>query len=174
MATSRASWKVSTPSSITATADVTNTGTRAGDAVVQLYIRQDYTLPTRPVKELKDFRRVPLAAGESKTVEMLLTPAKLGHVGVDQHFADAFLAHHQLAGEGLGPHLHLRRGLRGDHLILVAQHLLTARVDQLDPQTLAALDHMIEELSPIEGFNIIPVEARHYGLAHLRTRHRSP
>jgi beta-glucosidase len=65
---------------------VTNTGTRAGDAVVQLYIRQGYTLPTRPVKELKDFRRVPLAVGESKTVEMLLTPAKLGHVGVDQRF----------------------------------------------------------------------------------------
>jgi beta-xylosidase len=65
---------------------VTNTGARAGDAVVQLYIRQDYTLPTRPVKELKDFRRVALAAGESKTIEMLLTPGKLGHVGVDMRF----------------------------------------------------------------------------------------
>jgi beta-glucosidase len=65
---------------------VTNTGARAGDAVVQLYIRQDYTLPTRPVKELKDFRRVALAAGESKTVEMLLTPAKFGHVGVNKRF----------------------------------------------------------------------------------------
>jgi len=65
---------------------VTNTGTRAGDAVVQLYIRQDYTLPTRPVKELKDFRRVALAAGESKVVEMLLTPAKLGHVGMNKRF----------------------------------------------------------------------------------------
>jgi beta-glucosidase len=65
---------------------VTNTGTRAGDAVVQLYIRQDYTLPTRPVKELKDFRRVPLAVGESKMVEMLLTPEKLGHVGINKRF----------------------------------------------------------------------------------------
>ena len=65
---------------------VTNTGARAGDAVVQLYIRQDYTLPTRPVKELKDFRRVPLAAGETKTVEMLLTPAKIGHIGVEERF----------------------------------------------------------------------------------------
>ena len=65
---------------------VTNTGARAGDAVVQLYIRQDYTLPTRPVKELKDFQRVPLAPGESRLVELLLTPAKLGHVGIDRRF----------------------------------------------------------------------------------------
>jgi beta-glucosidase len=65
---------------------VTNTGSRAGDAVVQLYIRQDYTLPTRPVKELKDFRRVTLAAGETKTVLMTLTPSKLGHVGIDHRF----------------------------------------------------------------------------------------
>ncbi len=65
---------------------VTNTGSRPGAAVVQLYIRQDYTLPTRPVKELKDFRRVALAAGESKTIDMVLTPAKLGHVGLDKRF----------------------------------------------------------------------------------------
>jgi beta-glucosidase len=65
---------------------VTNTGARAGDAVVQLYIRQDYTLPTRPVKELKDFRRISLSAGESRTIEMLLTPAKIGHVGVAKRF----------------------------------------------------------------------------------------
>ena len=65
---------------------VTNTGARAGNAVVQLYIRQDYTLPTRPVKELEDFQRVPLAPGESRQIELLLTPAKLGHVGIDKHF----------------------------------------------------------------------------------------
>jgi beta-glucosidase len=67
-------------------ARVTNTGARSGDAVVQLYIRQDFTIPTRPVKELKDFARVPLAAGESKTVRLTLTPAKLGHFGIDQRF----------------------------------------------------------------------------------------
>jgi beta-glucosidase len=67
-------------------ARVTNTGTRAGTQVVQLYIRQDFTLPTRPVKELKDFRRVSLQPGESRTVEMMLTPAKLGHVGADMRF----------------------------------------------------------------------------------------
>lgn len=70
--------------SVRVRARVANTGTRAGDAVVQLYIRQDNTLPTRPVKELKDFRRVSLAPGEAKVVEMVLTPAKLAHVGLDK------------------------------------------------------------------------------------------
>jgi beta-glucosidase len=60
-------------------ADVTNTGARRGDEVVQLYIRQDFTIPTRPVKELKDFARVSLEPGETRTIEMILTPAKLGH-----------------------------------------------------------------------------------------------
>ena len=72
--------------SVTVSARVTNTGARAGDAVVQLYIRQDYTIPTRPVKELKDFARVGLAPGASATVEMILTPEKLGHYGLDQRF----------------------------------------------------------------------------------------
>jgi beta-glucosidase len=67
-------------------ADVTNTGQRAGTEVVQLYIRQDFTIPTRPVKELKDFARVSLAPGETQTVEMLLTPSKLGHYGSEGRF----------------------------------------------------------------------------------------
>ena len=67
-------------------ADVTNTGSRPGVEVVQLYIRQDYTIPTRPIKELKVFRRVLLAPGQTKTVELTLTPARLGHVGGDMRF----------------------------------------------------------------------------------------
>ena len=70
--------------SVRVSVNVTNTGSRTGDAVVQLYIRQDYTLPTRPVKELKDFQRVSLAAGETKTVQLMLTPAKLGHIGLNK------------------------------------------------------------------------------------------
>ena len=65
--------------SVRVRAEVTNTGTRRGDAVVQMYIRQDGTIPTRPVKELKDFARVTLGPGETRTVELLLTPAKLAH-----------------------------------------------------------------------------------------------
>jgi beta-glucosidase len=67
-------------------ATVTNTGAREGATVVQLYLRQDYTIPTRPVKELADFARVALAPGESRTVRLVLTPEKLGHFGLDQRF----------------------------------------------------------------------------------------
>ena len=54
--------------------DVTNTGERAGDEIVQLYIRDQVANVTRPVKALKGFHRVSLEAGETKTVEFLLTP----------------------------------------------------------------------------------------------------
>lgn len=47
---------------------VRNTGNRAGDEVVQLYIRQDHTSLVRPVMELKGFQRVSLAPGESRQV----------------------------------------------------------------------------------------------------------
>lgn len=56
---------------------VTNTGKRAGDEIVQLYIRDVVSSVTRPIKELKDFRRVALAPGESKTIEFVITPDKL-------------------------------------------------------------------------------------------------
>lgn len=53
---------------VTATVTVTNTGNRDGDEIVQLYIHDRYSSVVRPVKELKGFRRVHLARGESKTV----------------------------------------------------------------------------------------------------------
>jgi beta-glucosidase len=56
---------------------VTNTGRRAGEEVVQLYIRDLVSSVTRPVLELKDFRRVSLAPGESRTVTFGVTPDKL-------------------------------------------------------------------------------------------------
>lgn len=56
---------------------VTNTGKRAGDEIVQLYIRDVVSSITRPIKELKDFRRISLNPGESKTVEFVITPEKL-------------------------------------------------------------------------------------------------
>lgn len=61
----------------TATVNITNTGKRAGDEVVQLYIRDVIGSVTRPVMELKDFKRVPLAPGETKTVSFTITPDKL-------------------------------------------------------------------------------------------------
>ena len=55
-----------------ASVDVTNTGSMAGDEVVQLYIRDEVSSVTRPVKELRGFRRITLAPGETKTVEFPL------------------------------------------------------------------------------------------------------
>ncbi len=52
--------------------DVTNTGKVAGSEVVQLYIRDEVSSVTRPVKELRGFRRIELKPGESKTVELPL------------------------------------------------------------------------------------------------------
>jgi beta-glucosidase len=57
--------------------DVANTGARAGDEVVQLYVRDDEATVTRPVIELKRFQRVTLRAGERRTVTFELTPDDL-------------------------------------------------------------------------------------------------
>ncbi len=67
-----------TPSTIPASGtvivqvDVTNTGKRAGDEVVQLYLRDEVSSVTRPVKELRGFERVPLKPGETRTVSFKL------------------------------------------------------------------------------------------------------
>jgi beta-glucosidase len=52
----------------TASVEITNTGTREGDEIVQLYIRDRVSSVTRPVKELKGFKRITLKPGETKTV----------------------------------------------------------------------------------------------------------
>jgi len=57
--------------------EITNTGAMNADEVVQLYIHDVVSLPTRPVKELKDFARISLAPGETRTVTFKLTPDKL-------------------------------------------------------------------------------------------------
>ena len=62
---------------MTMSVEVTNTGARAGDEVVQLYVHQRHGRAARPVRELKGFRRVTLAAGETRTVEFALGPEEL-------------------------------------------------------------------------------------------------
>ena len=52
--------------------DVGNTGKVRGDEVVQLYIRDEVSSVTRPIKELRGFRRITLEPGETKTVEFTL------------------------------------------------------------------------------------------------------
>jgi beta-glucosidase len=72
--------------SVRAHVDVTNTGTRAGDEVVQLYIRDEVSSVTRPVKELRGFRRITLAAGATTTVTFDITPADLAFYDIDMAF----------------------------------------------------------------------------------------
>lgn len=61
----------------TVSVDVVNTGTRAGDEVVQLYIRDKVSSVTRPVKELRGFQRVSLEPGARNTVRFTLGPEAL-------------------------------------------------------------------------------------------------
>jgi beta-glucosidase len=67
-------------------ADVTNTGPRAGTEVVQVYVRDRVSSVTRPVKELKGFRRVTLQPGETTIVELELTPDSLAFYDVDMEY----------------------------------------------------------------------------------------
>jgi beta-glucosidase len=60
---------------------VRNAGALAGDEVVQLYLTRPAGDAARPLKELKDFRRITLAPGESRRVEFALTPDKLSSPG---------------------------------------------------------------------------------------------
>jgi beta-glucosidase len=60
--------------------DVTNTGTRAGDEVVQLYVRDEEASVARPVKELRGFQRLHLEAGECRTVAFSLSTDQLAYV----------------------------------------------------------------------------------------------
>ena len=71
---------------VTVTVDVENVGKRAGDEVVQLYIRDVAASMTRPVKELKGFQRVTLQPGEKRRVEFVLTAAQLGFWNREMRF----------------------------------------------------------------------------------------
>jgi beta-glucosidase len=73
-----ASTEVSWHDSITTSVTVTNHGMRAGDEVVQLYVRDPVASVTRPVLELKAFARVALAAGEARTVTFDTPVGQLG------------------------------------------------------------------------------------------------
>src|SRR6266511_3714424 len=68
---------------ISVSVDVTNTGKRAGDEVVQLYVRDAVSWATRPIAELRGFRRVTLQPGETRTVTFDLGPEHLAYHGPD-------------------------------------------------------------------------------------------
>jgi beta-glucosidase len=66
--------------------DVTNAGSRTGDEVVQMYIRDKISSVTRPVKELKGFQRITLLAGETKTVSFEIQPEDLAFYNIDMEY----------------------------------------------------------------------------------------
>jgi beta-glucosidase len=67
--------------STTLTVDVTNSGSRAGDEVVQLYVRDRVSRVTRPVMELRGFQRISLKPGETRTARFTIDSKALGYYG---------------------------------------------------------------------------------------------
>ncbi len=72
-----------TDGSVEVRVDITNSGARAGDEVVQLYVHDPVASFTRPVKELKAFKRISLAAGAQQTVVFTLKASDLAFPGAD-------------------------------------------------------------------------------------------
>ncbi len=68
---------------VTVTVTVRNTGKRAGEEVVQCYLRDVAASVTRPVRELKGFRKIRLEPGESRMVDFLLGPGDLAFLRED-------------------------------------------------------------------------------------------
>ncbi|MFS8084886.1 MAG: glycoside hydrolase family 3 C-terminal domain-containing protein, partial [Acidobacteriota bacterium] len=71
---------------INVSVEVENTGRRAGDEVVQLYIQDTAASVTRPVRELKGFQRVTLKPGEKRRIEFTLAPEQLGFYNREMKF----------------------------------------------------------------------------------------
>ncbi|HEY3763202.1 MAG TPA: glycoside hydrolase family 3 C-terminal domain-containing protein [Verrucomicrobiae bacterium] len=70
---------------LTVSVDVKNTGARAGDEVVQLYVKHLNSTVSRPMKELKGFKRVTLQPGELKQIDILLPAKLLAYWNSDKH-----------------------------------------------------------------------------------------
>ena len=78
--------KIEKNETFTASIKVKNVGARSGDEIVQLYIRDKFSLVTRPMKELKSFKRISLEAGESTIVKFEVTPDMLSYYDLDMNW----------------------------------------------------------------------------------------
>jgi len=76
---------LATNGSINISVDVRNTGTGAGEEVVQLYLRHLNSSVERPRLEMKGFSRIPLRAGEKRTVQLTLPAERLAYWNVKDH-----------------------------------------------------------------------------------------
>jgi beta-glucosidase len=70
---------------ITVNVDVVNTGKRDGDEVVQLYVKHLNSQVSRPIQELKGFKRINLKAGERKTVSIPLDAKRLAYWDISKN-----------------------------------------------------------------------------------------
>jgi beta-glucosidase len=70
---------------VTVSVDVKNTGARAGDEVVQMYVKQLDSAVDRPIKQLRGFQRVPLAPNQTRTVQFLLPATGLTYWDAGKH-----------------------------------------------------------------------------------------
>ena len=83
LSTARLDWDAT----LAVTVTVTNTGKRAGEEVVQLYVHDRVASRVRPVRELKNFQKILLEPGQSAEVEFTLDRHALAFTGVDGVFA---------------------------------------------------------------------------------------
>jgi beta-glucosidase len=67
---------------ITASIQIKNTGTKEGEEIVQLYVQDMVAQTARPVKELKDFKKINLQPGETKQVNFIIKPAMLKYYDI--------------------------------------------------------------------------------------------
>ena len=73
-------------SSFKVSVDISNTGDIDGDEIVQLYIRDDYSSVTRPVKELKGYKRIHIKSGETKTATFDIPASALAFYDINMHY----------------------------------------------------------------------------------------
>jgi len=76
---------IRTGASAKVSVDITNTGSRSGDEVAQLYIHQRVASITRPVMQLRGFKRISLEPGQKVTVDFALTPDDLSLIDVNMN-----------------------------------------------------------------------------------------
>jgi beta-glucosidase len=92
--------------------DVRNTGSRPGATVVQLYVRDDVGTVTRPLRELKAFQRVQLAAGESRRIELRVPVQQLAFWGPSGGFVVEAGSFHVYVGQ------HSAEGIEGTFQVI--------------------------------------------------------
>jgi beta-glucosidase len=81
----KSSGRLRADGSITVSVDVKNSGTRAGDEVVQMYVKHTESKVDRPLQELRGFKRIHLGANETRTIALPLKAADLAYWDETSH-----------------------------------------------------------------------------------------